>query len=723
MGQQYLGAALLNKFEGMYVANFDLPNIYKDSTRSPEAAIVQMFEEVKRHKPSVIYIPNVDIWYRSLQDSVIKTFTGLLRSLPPTDPVLLLGIMELSSSTEKPDMNMIRDLFSYSTKNLYQLERPDQAARQEYFSVLVDYVRRSPAEFPDPENRKKREIPVLPEAPSAVTANKEPTKDDLKKQKKNDRYTLFTLKLHIQPVMDQIKLKYKKFRMPPIDERTIEYLFNEQDPEMLTTDLAEEQAQELMYRPYKIDTDGKGVTGLREIATGRFYYNLDIAMIEDRLSNGYYKRPTDFRADIKRLAKDAKTMGDHERILKANEMYANVEVDMTHIETAHPALVAECEAVYQRELAREAEMRQKGKQAVDPPLHSDVANAGNGSAEPSTTSNHLAMQDAEPTVSTPSKSDLSNGVAHHGQEDVEMGNTTSGEQGSGPQPQYTTPVQGTQTKSQHSSIMQMAPGSQPKDYVNSASTTTSGQKTTDRSNRDSGHTGNTQMSNGTGHGNGGIDFSLIEPLSASQLPDTQEQPNASQITPLSSPTQNHPQPMGPPVAPASHAAVGQSQSPPDPAGPQHARRASDIDSLLNHPSGSQSQPVAGITASGNGQTSTRSPILVPADNNVLAEMSRQLVHRSSGLSVEQLEQVMASLMRAIWNSKSEWNRNMAVKAVEGAFNETIRDLESVQEIMKPSQDDSEYADVTTGRRTMDNISGGSSVPTGNNAWWGAQSAP
>ena len=59
----------------------------------------------------------------------------------------------------------------------------------------------------------------------------------------------------------------------------------------------------------------------------------------------------------------------------------------------------------------------------------------------------------------------------------------------------------------------------------------------------------------------------------------------------------------------------------------------------------------------------RSPILVPADNNVLAEMSRQLVHRSSGLSVEQLEQVMASLMRAIWNSKTEWNRNLAVKAL------------------------------------------------------------
>ena len=33
MGQQYLGAALLNKFEGLHVQSFDLANLLKDSTR------------------------------------------------------------------------------------------------------------------------------------------------------------------------------------------------------------------------------------------------------------------------------------------------------------------------------------------------------------------------------------------------------------------------------------------------------------------------------------------------------------------------------------------------------------------------------------------------------------------------------------------------------------------------------------------------------------------
>lgn len=130
MGQQYVGAALLSKFEGLHVQNFDLPTLLKDSTRSAEAAVVQLFEEVKRHKPSVIYIPNVDVWYQTLSDSTIRTFTGLLRSLPPTDPVLLLGIMEAGPVEDEEQRRlekaMMRDLFGYSTKNSYELQRPSE---------------------------------------------------------------------------------------------------------------------------------------------------------------------------------------------------------------------------------------------------------------------------------------------------------------------------------------------------------------------------------------------------------------------------------------------------------------------------------------------------------------------------------------------------------------------------------------------------------------------
>ncbi len=141
LGQQYLSGALLSHFEGLHVQSFDLPTLLSDSTRvsirilaateltlirktsqSPEAGVVQLFSEVRKHKPSVIYIPNVDSWYDTVGSTVISTFTGLLRTLPPTDPVLLLGVLE--SEPDYVNKHMLRDLFGFSKKNQFELKRP-----------------------------------------------------------------------------------------------------------------------------------------------------------------------------------------------------------------------------------------------------------------------------------------------------------------------------------------------------------------------------------------------------------------------------------------------------------------------------------------------------------------------------------------------------------------------------------------------------------------------
>ena len=170
------------------------------------------------------------------------------------------------------------------------------------------------------------------------------------------------LKVRIQPIMDQIKTKYKKFRTGVIDEGQIRYLYEETDPEVLITNLPHEQRASALFRPYEKGTDDHGEPGLVEQATDKFFYNLEIVTIEKRLSNGYYKRPKDFLADIKKIAKDAKAIGDADRLLKANELQANVEVDIGTFEYEAPAFVAECEAVYLREVRREKEMIEKARQ-------------------------------------------------------------------------------------------------------------------------------------------------------------------------------------------------------------------------------------------------------------------------------------------------------------------------------------------------------------------------
>lgn len=660
--------------------------------QSPEAAVVQLFEEVKRHKPSVIYIQNVDIWYKTLGESVVKTFTGILRSLPPTDPVLLLGILELAPRDE-PNKDMLRDLFGYSSKNQYNLPRPEESARREYFQSVADFMRSSPMMFPEAGPRKKRKLVELAEAPVAKPAFTGPTKEEIKAQKKQDRHTLNMLKLQIQQVMDQIKLKYKKFRTPVIEDSVINYLYDEQNPEVLTTDLGETERQQRLFRPYELDKDDKGVAGLREVASGKFYYNLEIVTIEKRLSNGYYKRPKDFLADIKRLAKDAKNVGDQDRTLKANEMLANVEVDMITIETQQRALVAECEAVYEREQARERTRLEEAQQAGlkgehvptivpnVPPAASNTTTETSGPVMlgeqvpgrppllPITPSRYAGSNGFSTTDGSNPYLNNGSGVPSNQQEDSEMHDSQppnlqegAGFVGLG------TPSQNTQgQRSQKSAHTHIAAGSQLHDYYNSASTTTSGQKTSDRSNRSSGpYSVNTQRSNGTGGDHPDFDMLHREPVGGSQLPDTQEvqmayhhssQQSQPQSQPHSLPASQSSQPMAPP------------------------QRSTSINALLNDP------PAEDIRNShgGNGEAPPQHSSLI-VDEHAIADLHRQMVARSSGLSVEQLEQVMASLMDVIWQTRGEWNRTHVYAAVMKAFNETVLDIEHCQLVLGPSQE-------------------------------------
>ncbi|KAI5288171.1 hypothetical protein KEM55_009157, partial [Ascosphaera atra] len=359
-GQHYLGAALLNSLEGTHVQSFDLPTLLGDSTRSAEATIVQLFAEVKKQKPSVIYLPDFTRWGEALGSTAIATFNALLRSVPPSDPILLLGVMEHKS--EDHAVISIQKRFGFRKLSEYVLTKPEADARREFFQALVKYICASPNEIPDPETRKKRQLEELPPAP--VEEKKQVlTKDELKALKRRDRQTLNLLKIRIQPIMDQIKKNYKRFRTPVVDETQIQYLFDEEDPTIFTSDLPiESRAQ---FRPFEKDTDKHDVPGLREVASGKFFYNLDIVIIEKRLSNGYYKRPSDFLADIKRIAKDARQCGDYDRQIKGNELLSNVEVDIGTMESSDPMFVAECENVYLRELEREKIAKEKAKQAEE----------------------------------------------------------------------------------------------------------------------------------------------------------------------------------------------------------------------------------------------------------------------------------------------------------------------------------------------------------------------
>ena len=294
--------------------------------------------------------------------------------------------------------------------------------------------------------------------------------------------------------------------------------------------------------------------------------------IEKRLANGYYKRPKDFLADIKKLTKDARTLGDQERLLKAQELQANVEVDVTDIEMQSPSMVAEWEGVYRRELERKKAGLPQGQDtssdeaAAQPrsPLHltastSLLNNSTNNQIIGEAVNGTQQNRPSEHSSLTNGISDLSNlGGPHQksnsnsnrsNHHDVHMTNsddtsTPHGTQNSsfGPSAQ-TRPLHfhtGGPTSlqqrasfpgslSQKGIITPMAEGSNPAMYENSASTTSSDKRMTGSSgplttpSAREAHSGPKESQGSGGRFDEGPDISMLlnHPFPNSQLPDTQ----------------------------------------------------------------------------------------------------------------------------------------------------------------------------------------------------------
>ncbi|GME37851.1 ATPase AAA+ type core [Neofusicoccum parvum] len=682
MGQQEIGAALLHKFENTHVQSFDLPSLLGDKDKTAEATLVQLFKEVRTHKPSVIYIPQVDVWYATVGEKVISIFISLLRTMPANEPVLILGTMEQHDDDDKPDPTMLKDLFGFSLKNQYELTRPNETAREEFFENVVAYIRKAPKEYPE-ANRKKRKFEVLQEAPEdqSVLA-KPPSKAELRTIKQRDRHTLNQLKLALGPVMEQLKQKYKKFRTGIIAQSQIQYLMDEENPQVLTSDVPLEQRPG-EFRPFELARDRKGVTGLRETATGKFYYNMSLEMIEERLAHGYYKRPIDYFEDCKTLVKDAVTSGDMDRIVKANEIFANVEVDVTHLRDVRPELVDACEGVYKREQERlkalEEEVRKQGTQNghevvgiranVPPadgqshiasdntgPIVLDADDTGVKHMPPITPTHPIRPSPLSNGVSASDNTDNnhrhSNGSAGFGDDSAHLDDSQDPDsqhrdkrQKLAEDTQQSAPNTQTYNRSQRSGHTQMAPNTQPGDYQNSASTTTSGQKTSDHS---SVPYSNTQSTiHGVAPGQHPDFASGPAQSGGSQIPDTQE-PFASSQPSNSQQSQSSQSHFAAPLMPP-------------------ARQEPKIGSLLNS---NEQQP---------------EPHLI-LDDGELSQFHTELVRRSSGLSVEQLEQVNSSMMAAIWKERGDWNRIRVMHSALAAFNATIRDIEEMQKVWPPSQE-------------------------------------
>lgn len=699
-GQQELSAALLHTLEGLFVQSFDMATLLQDSSISPEAVVARYFKEIRSRKPSVIFIPDVDEWYMGAGENVVKIFLQQLRAVPANDPVLLIGMMSTDTPDEQPDPRMLRDLFGFSSRSDYQIERPSASARYEYFEALVGLARKRPSEFPDPGNRKRRKLEELPEAKENAQVGVNREKAQRKLQYQEDCHALNLLKQSMLPTVTAIKDAANKiFHKPIIDPSSLRYLWDDDDQATLTSDLTEEQRQQLQYRPYVKDKDEHGRRGLREVATGKFYYNMDVEDLRCRTLNGYYCRWKDLVDDVMTLYQDAKTRDDSDRIQYGQEILTNVRIDAQRWRTENPQLDQQLAAMHVRFSRARQERIEKAEREKDLPIGTTTNQAPILNAPPDPTSRR-------PVTPTPGSQHLSNGdgIVH-----LTNGSTVPSQPNDGdirmedapPPPAANTMAAPPLTHSQRSALEKMAPSSQVEDYHNSASTTTSGQNQSNRTSGAAQHPHGFHMSAhtpagfpaahlGADHGpvtpsrppgilqkhgasgDGGTTQSHGTSITNQTPGDPKDNSNGTESRHFPNWDSEHP--IGGSQLPDTQPNSEGQNSLPKTNGSAHSsgHGVSQIANLLNP------QPTMSKDAEQEPE-----PELIISDRE-MTDFHELLARDTSGMSVEQIVQINAALTNELINHRKEWNKGIVLLALKRVFAQTRNDIVELQRMYDAS---------------------------------------
>ena len=141
-----------------------------------------------------------------MNETTRSTVRAMLETLLPTDPILLLAVVDGPFSALPKD---VKYWFGASKDNRVHLIPPSNDQREAFFEPLIKDVRRPPNQFADGIKRRKRVLEVLPVAPPLEP--RKPSPAELALQRENDQKTIVILKFRLGPILAELKRKFKKF--------------------------------------------------------------------------------------------------------------------------------------------------------------------------------------------------------------------------------------------------------------------------------------------------------------------------------------------------------------------------------------------------------------------------------------------------------------------------------------------------------------------------------
>ncbi|KAI0915549.1 hypothetical protein AcV5_003736 [Taiwanofungus camphoratus] len=370
MGQGYIAAAALHHLEGYHIQSLDLGSLMGDATRTPEAAIVQLFVEAKRHQPSVIYIPSLLEWCAAISESSRTTVRAMLDTLASTDPVLLLAVVDGELASVPRD---VRAWFGSTRENKIELNGPSTSKREVFFEGLLKDIRRPPNHFPDGIKRKKRVLEDLPIAPPLEP--RQPTAAELAVQEENDQRVITLLKYRLGPILTELKRKFKRFTKRAVEEYNFDVDAVKQVEVTTATsvevradpDGAIEVREEELTQRIVDQQPINGVNGVHEpqqsVTHEPQLFDMDLERMHIELYKSRYLTPEDFLDDIRKIVHNAnvRSYEDQERLYRAQAMLTAAEVSVQDFD---PHFRLECQRMAARERKRREEHKKnksKGK--------------------------------------------------------------------------------------------------------------------------------------------------------------------------------------------------------------------------------------------------------------------------------------------------------------------------------------------------------------------------
>ncbi|NWR34590.1 ATAD2 protein, partial [Tachuris rubrigastra] len=129
----HLAPAVIHALEKFPVYTLDLPALFI-STTSPEETCAQLMQEAQRTAPSIMYVPQIPLWWETVGPTVRAVFTTLLQNIPTFAPVLLLA----TSDVQHEDLpEEIKVLFNNDCEEVFKIQWPTRAERRSFFEDLV----------------------------------------------------------------------------------------------------------------------------------------------------------------------------------------------------------------------------------------------------------------------------------------------------------------------------------------------------------------------------------------------------------------------------------------------------------------------------------------------------------------------------------------------------------------------------------------------------------